>query len=156
MNRKRLTPHILILVQIVILSGCEKTPFDPEYDQSAYGLGITVWANQAYYGYAEPVDVTFSIVNLWNQRRAFTTPHSQLYDLQILNQSNETVWQYGHRYGFFTMESSFLLGPHQQKSMVVTCEDTLETGTYTAIGWFEFAPSLKDTTRFIVLGDSEN
>ncbi len=147
--------RILVISLSLLLSlnlvACDKSPFNPEYEQSAYGLGISVRANQAYYEYGNPIDFTFTVVNLTDKKKDLTTPDSRLYDLKILNQNNEHIWQFGYVFGGLTLEFPFQLMAHQQKTYTVTCEDTLAAGQYAAIGWFNFIPSLKDTTGFIIL-----
>jgi len=151
-RRIRLTCFLTVLV---LSTACEKTPFNPEYEQYEYGLGLTVRADQAYFLSGSPIVVMFEIINIADQKRTFYAPDSQLCDLLIIDGNGEPIWHLRNQYGWFQMERPITLGPHQRKSFQVTCEDTLESGSYSAIGWFTFIPSLRDTTDFIIL-DSED
>lgn len=148
--------RLIFFLTILVLSiACEKTLFNPEYEQYEYGLGLTVRADEAYFLHGSPIVVMFEIINLVDQKRTFYASDSQLCDLLIINANGEPVWHRRSSGGWMLMERPITLEPHQRKSFQVTCEDTLESGTYSAIGWFRFIPSLRDTTGFIIL-DSED
>jgi len=145
----------LLITLASVLVACERTPLGPEYEQSSDGLGLTVRANQAFYLIENSIGITLKIVNLTERDMDTTTADSQLYDIKILNQDNENVWQFGYQHVFGQVITPFNLKPYQQKSYVVVCKDNLEAGQYTAIGWFMFFPTLRDTTKFIIL-DGDN
>ena len=144
---------IILLFAFAVLptTSCEKKVFNPEYAQSAFGLGLTVQANQNYYFHGDPVEFTLRIVNLTNEKKECLLSTSQAYDIMILDRDSVNVWQYGYRYAFTLAPQSFELQPHQQQVYTTVCQDALSPGTYTTIGWFKIAPALRDTINFVVL-----
>lgn len=142
---------LLFAFAVLFTTSCEKKVFNPEYVQSAFGLGLTVQANQNYYSHGDPVEFTLRIVNLTNEKKECFLSTSQQYDIMILDRDSVNVWQYGYRYAFTLAPQLFELQPHQQQVYTTVCQDILSPGTYTTIGWFFIAPALRDTINFVVL-----
>lgn len=148
---KRYPRLISILTLSAIAMACTRTPFNPDYEQSLDGLGLTVRANQAYFEYGAPIAITLEVVNLTNKKKHFHLADGRTIDCVIMTTANESVWRHSNVYGALLLSWTFTLKAHQQKSYVSICEDTLDAGLYRAEGWFIFHPSLRDTTGFIVL-----
>jgi len=156
LSRQYSPSSLLLLVATVIgsallslLVSCEKNPFDPIYNQSVDGVGLSVQANQDTFNYGSTIDFTLTIINLTAHELSYYTGPPE-YDLEIFNQNQVPVWQYSRAYGFFPIDVTFTLKSHEQRSFTIVCEDTLDVGEYTACGWFEFLPTLRDTTGFYI------